>query len=1099
MASKVVDPSAAGAPRHLLQPLPLPPPLLLRLFLFLTPLMSLACGVRGSLPCERSGYCSLGRTMPFMGEVDSALGLRKALAARSYKQEVILMATDSEHVLGAMQAVGNLLRLGLEHVMMLSSSGSDCVRVAAALPSAGCVWLDWELPVLGAERDLVPAAVPLWHNRYRIAARAVRMRYNVFLVDTDVIFFDDPYVYFKSPPFANFTIINQPEVLYDQSDYAIETEPNGGVLYIQNAAPDGPAAWLLAEVVHRILRWIENGFQKSRYQHHIATWCNYMDQDGLRDGLTSVRLGRIFFGFSVRDCRTSDWRVANPERHQEIVNAVLDLLNDEGTVHQDEQVELPPAWGLVAGGRNVTFRYYTMRMPAYSAWDERYGPYLYPLTRGPLSKQWLGQLRGDCECPLWPDPEDPDASLAAKAMPLEHFLLAPPFLMLNWFARGRKGFWHPPLTPGGAPQQVVGHLHYIPGTSPAIGKAVVRMAVGQYDWLLARQMLGPRMYFLHQGTDAVQPGPETQPGGWAPLHLLALHPSLESGLAFTRSWEEYMELLRGLATVAKILQRVPVWPDTPCTAPWIAEAGAEGAASLPLTIRQEFVPYSKSTAGVNLSCMWLPLLTDRCLYGGRGMLALEFEHWRDQMRMLPCIEPDERSTIGRLAAGPGSSMPATNGTTPTARILSLSRDDVARTWSLKRTSDLKVLYLLNPLRLILPKGTEETNKLVEVLSDCKATNHDEIVLDLTDKPYKQPAEPILKFVAATVDVDGIIRAAPSVPGYNMPPLELPPPQEGSQQQNQQQQLSETWSDGTDLVNATAAAAAADAAAAAAAVGAIVAMAAAYVNGTAAWQGSAAASTDFVSSVAVLTSETASTEAQPVAATRTAAQEAAVAIATGTQASEVATSASGQAVATTVAKTITATTTAASDPAAASIRTDVWVAGGSSSMERPHPSPSPAGRSPTSAISHSGTAHEAATHGGSTANGQVNAAAHSGSVPWDISLEAGGWTHRQAVRSADENGGIASGLHGRDPNPHAGFEWGHVGERSNGAGGSGYRGGPRGGFVRPRFRGRAAEAGHQVAGRLRRYRAYGGRVGDAFQGGVGPWAGKGSGDAVGADA
>lgn len=48
--------------------------------------------------------------------------------------------------------------------------------------------------------------------RYRLAARAIRMQYNVFLVDTDVIFFDDPYVYFKSPPFANFTVINQPEV-----------------------------------------------------------------------------------------------------------------------------------------------------------------------------------------------------------------------------------------------------------------------------------------------------------------------------------------------------------------------------------------------------------------------------------------------------------------------------------------------------------------------------------------------------------------------------------------------------------------------------------------------------------------------------------------------------------------------------------------------------------------------------------------------------------------------------------------------------------------------------------------------------------------------
>jgi hypothetical protein len=144
-------------------------------------------------------------------------------------------------------------------------------------------------------------------HRYRLAVRLVRLRVNTFLVDTDVIFFDDPYLYFKSPPFANFTVINQPEVrpathphsthaeafgrrlsrngagrrsavatllpfalsapssppraprptpqrpqvLYDQADYVTETEPNGGVLYVQNAAPDGPVSWLLSEVVDR--------------------------------------------------------------------------------------------------------------------------------------------------------------------------------------------------------------------------------------------------------------------------------------------------------------------------------------------------------------------------------------------------------------------------------------------------------------------------------------------------------------------------------------------------------------------------------------------------------------------------------------------------------------------------------------------------------------------------------------------------------------------------------------------------------------------------------------------------------------------------------
>lgn len=30
----------------------------------------------------------------------------------------------------------------------------------------------------------------------------------------------------------------------------------GGIIYIQNARPDGPAAWLIAEVSDRLLRWV---------------------------------------------------------------------------------------------------------------------------------------------------------------------------------------------------------------------------------------------------------------------------------------------------------------------------------------------------------------------------------------------------------------------------------------------------------------------------------------------------------------------------------------------------------------------------------------------------------------------------------------------------------------------------------------------------------------------------------------------------------------------------------------------------------------------------------------------------------------------------
>jgi hypothetical protein len=50
--------------------------------------------------------------------------------------------------------------------------------------------------------------------------------------------------YLKSPPFSemNFLASGGP------------MEANIGIVYVQNAAPDGPVAWMFAEVTDRILR-----------------------------------------------------------------------------------------------------------------------------------------------------------------------------------------------------------------------------------------------------------------------------------------------------------------------------------------------------------------------------------------------------------------------------------------------------------------------------------------------------------------------------------------------------------------------------------------------------------------------------------------------------------------------------------------------------------------------------------------------------------------------------------------------------------------------------------------------------------------------------
>lgn len=728
---------------------------------FLLAAITLLGAAHGALPCHVSGYCSLGKTKPFMGEVDSGLGLRAALAARSYRREVILMATDAQHVLQALQAVSDLRRLGLEHVMMMSSSGPDCVRVAGAMPALGCVWLDFKLPAKGQERVMLVNAIPMWHNRYRILARASRLQYNVLLLDSDVILFDDPYKYFKAPPFSNFTIINQAEVLFQQEDYGVTMDPNGGLLYVQNARPDGPATWMLSEAVDRLLRWIDDGFNLTRNQHGIFTWCNYMDQDALRDALGSVLLGRVTFAATMKNCRTPEWLAEHGSENDDIIRNIDDAF--PGLFRYDP-VPLPTTMHRAAAEKAVHIKYFSMRMPRYTAWNDSFGPMLYP-PRGRLSLEWQKQLRDDCErssCPMWPDPEAEADAEAAAAIPTEQYLFAPPFLMLNWGARGRFGYWHRALTPH--PQQVIGHLHYIPGADTDVSKAVAKMAVGRYDWALARRVLGRNIYFLHEGATSPVPG-----GAEDDLYLVTFDPTAVP-MARTYHWKDYAQLLDSLASVAAVLNRIPVWPDVPCNASWIAEEGPEGASSLPLKLRREFIPYARPGRG--MMCTFLPLVRKRCLTERRGMLGLEFAHYK-QGRPAESWEPEAHNTIGRVAR---DVPPLAAGKPLSSRIYNVPHQQLDDNWNLRNTRELKVLYLASPINVVFAAGFDKASEaLARLRSDCHALNEAAASEVFEDRPIVTQAQPQVGQRAAEIDPKGLLRLAQAVPGWTVP-LPSPPPE-----------------------------------------------------------------------------------------------------------------------------------------------------------------------------------------------------------------------------------------------------------------------------------------------------------------------------------
>lgn len=95
--------------------------------------------------------------------------------------------------------------------------------------------------------------------------------------------------------------------------------------------------------------------------------------------------------------------------------------------------------------------------------------------------------------------------------------------------------------------------------------------------------------------------------------------------------------------VAVVTGRIAVWPDVPCNVSWIATDGLPAYRALPNTMRKEWLFYGRTKH--SLHCTWLQLLREPCLFKGRGMLALEFEHLKQMHALQVAWHPTRSNTL----------------------------------------------------------------------------------------------------------------------------------------------------------------------------------------------------------------------------------------------------------------------------------------------------------------------------------------------------------------------------------------------------------------------------------------------------------------------
>ncbi|KAJ9514472.1 hypothetical protein QJQ45_016205 [Haematococcus lacustris] len=110
--------------------------------------------VKAARDCEASGYCSIGHSKQWVGDIRTGAALREMLVAVSYK---------------ALQLVSEAREMGFAHFLLISNTQAGCDEVLAFDPLLSCAWDSTEFN----GKD------PHVHQRLRFFGRAIRLGYNV--------------------------------------------------------------------------------------------------------------------------------------------------------------------------------------------------------------------------------------------------------------------------------------------------------------------------------------------------------------------------------------------------------------------------------------------------------------------------------------------------------------------------------------------------------------------------------------------------------------------------------------------------------------------------------------------------------------------------------------------------------------------------------------------------------------------------------------------------------------------------------------------------------------------------------------------------------
>ena len=503
----------------------------------------------------------------WQGDISSSSSLVEAMRLVTYQNSKAAIFFADSKLYKAHQMAARLSKLKLlDQALFLTISSSLCSESAILIPHLSCCWSD-PTPSL---RYLTSgqAGKILALQKSMISARITALGFNVLILDTDSIMFRDPFPHLEAPPLDKFAII----AVRGWSPSTASTS----VVFVRSS---GATARVLEEFSSRSIEWQEMGQMvspekklvtlaaamrlKTRNQSSGNVIAALRPVSPLLHGfyqrqpsgcseasqLTDVLLSNIgSIGSQVRLHCLQPWRSNKGSSQGSAAKKWMDSHMEEmkkrglpggiRSLFDQLIVDIGPEMENLVNSRRYEIDHTQLASGKVAPSDFLPHEAVYEEVK----KMKPSRARIEFKMQMLRDKNSQSNLAIGSDNSSALFAYAPHWLFSTFSIRGRLGYWDE-RTVGGRPSQVIGSMR---GEKADVGSEAITHALNLYEW------------------DAVHLALKSQGGSTAPGSLpkvIGLSPGLTDMLTNKGG---LVNALLGLAEIAVVSGRIPLWPSIPC-------------------------------------------------------------------------------------------------------------------------------------------------------------------------------------------------------------------------------------------------------------------------------------------------------------------------------------------------------------------------------------------------------------------------------------------------------------------------------------------------------------------------------------------------------